>query len=61
MAKQGTYFKIDKAAVGRLLKSQDMLNMTLKAAESRYGNEELKPYIGADRAKTRVRFKGEHR
>lgn len=49
-----TKFVADSAAIRRLLQSQEMLDLTISYA-SRYGSgDELKPFIGFDRAKTVV-------
>lgn len=48
-------FIADSAAIRRLLQSEEMLQMTMSYA-SRYGSgDELKPFIGFDRAKTIVK------
>lgn len=53
MANKGK-FVADSAAIRRLLQSEEMQNLTLSYAQ-RYGSgDELKPFIGFDRAKTLV-------
>ena len=52
-------FKLDRTAVGRLMKSQEMLKITESMAAQYAG--EKKSFVGFDRAKTLVYEKGKRK
>lgn len=54
MAKGGHVFKKDDAGIRRLLKSQECLTVMEHEANKVAGGDEMKPFIGFDRAKVFV-------
>ena len=57
MAQTGQVFKKDSAGIRKLLQSQECLSVMEKYAGSVADGEEIRPFIGFDRAKCFVKKK----
>lgn len=58
MAKNGQVFEKDDAGIRQLLQSPECLSVMEKYANEQANGEDVRPFIGFDRAKCFVRIEG---